>query len=149
MSLQGHQPLPISRDYVMVMPNSALALPQSLTPSPIADLRLEASTMTGAKRRAFEDEMTLKYCAGNPLQAETALGWSRRTVALGLAESRTGLLGLGAPSAFSGRKRWEELHRAGARGPAPPARSACAPSPAVPHHPGLYAADSPSRSGGL
>jgi Rhodopirellula transposase DDE domain len=110
MSLQGHQPLPISRDYVMVMPNSALALPQSLTPSPIADLRLAASTMTGAKRRAFEAEMTLKYCAGNPLQAETTLGWSRRTVALGLAESRTGLLGLGAPSAFSGRKRWEELH---------------------------------------
>jgi Rhodopirellula transposase DDE domain len=94
----------------MVMPNSALALPQSLTPSHIADLRLAASTMTGAKRRAFEAEMTLKYCAGNPLQAKTTFGWSRRTVALGLAESRTGLLCLGAQSAFSGRKRWEELH---------------------------------------
>ena len=110
MRLQGHQPLPISRDYVMVMPDSALALPQSLTPSHIADLRLAASTMTGAKRRAFEAAMTLKYCAGHPRQADTTFGWSRRTVALGVAASRTGLLCLGAPSAFSGRKRWEELH---------------------------------------
>ena len=71
----------------MVMPDSALAFHQSLTPSQIADLRLAASTMTGAKRRAFEAEMTLKYCEGNPLQAETTCGWSRRTVALGVAES--------------------------------------------------------------
>jgi hypothetical protein len=43
MSLQGHQPLLISRDYVMVMPDSALASHQSLTLSQIADLRLAAS----------------------------------------------------------------------------------------------------------
>src|SRR5262249_12965 len=47
---------------------------------------------------------------GKPLPAETTFGWSRRTVALGLAERRTGLLCLGAQSAFSGRKRWEDLH---------------------------------------
>jgi len=94
----------------MFMPDSALAFHQSLTPSQIADLRLAASTMTGAKRRAFEAEMTLKYCEGHPLQAETTFGWSRRTVALGLAERRTGILCLGAQSAFSGRKRWEALH---------------------------------------
>jgi hypothetical protein len=94
----------------MVMPDSALAFHQSLTPSQMADLRLAASTLTGAKRRAFEAEMTLKYCEGNPLQAETTFGWSRRTVALGLAERRTGILCLGAQSAFSGRKRWEALH---------------------------------------
>jgi hypothetical protein len=35
-------------------------------------------------------------------------GWGRQTVALGVAERRTGLLCLGAQSACSGRTRWEE-----------------------------------------
>jgi hypothetical protein len=81
---------------------------QPLNPSQIADLRLAASQMTGAKRRAFEAEMTVKYCGGNPLLAETIFGWGRRTVAVGLAERRTGITCLGAQSACSGRKRWEE-----------------------------------------
>jgi hypothetical protein len=68
----------------MSMADSALAFHPPLTPSQIADLRLAASKMTGAKRRAFEAEMRLKYCEGNPLQAESTFGWSRRTVALGL-----------------------------------------------------------------
>jgi hypothetical protein len=96
----------------MCMPDSALAFHQPLTPSQIVDLRLAASKMTGAKRRAFEAEMTVKYCEGNPLQAETTFGWSRRTVALGLAERRTRITCLGAQSAFSGRKRWEDTHPA-------------------------------------
>jgi hypothetical protein len=78
------------------------------TPSQIADLRLAASHMTGPTRRAFEAEMTLQYCGGNPLMAEAIFGWGRQTVALGLAERRTGIICLGAPSAFSGRKRWED-----------------------------------------
>jgi len=94
----------------MSMPASAHACHQPLTPSQISDLRLAASTMTGAKRRAFEAEMTLKYREGNPLQAEITLGWSRRTVALGLAERHTGLRCLGAQAAFSGRKRWKDVH---------------------------------------
>ena len=94
----------------MSMSDSALAFHQPLTPSPIADLRLAASKMTGMKRRAFEAEMTLKYCEGHSLQAETTFGWSRRTVALGLAERHTGMVCLGAQSAFSGRKRWEDTH---------------------------------------
>src|SRR5918911_5328571 len=110
MSLQVCQPLSMSRDYIMSMPDSTLAFHQPLTPSQIADLRLAASKMTGVKRRAFEAAMTLKYCEGNPLQAESTFGWSRRTVALGLAERRTGIMCLGAQSAFSGRKRWEERH---------------------------------------
>src|SRR5262249_23894422 len=56
----------------------------------------------------FEAEMTLKYCGGKPLVAETLFGWGRQTVALGLAERRTGIICLGAQSAFSGRKRWED-----------------------------------------
>ena len=42
--------------------------------------------------------------------AEAVFGWGRQTVALGLAERRTGIICLGAQSAFSGRKRWEEQH---------------------------------------
>jgi hypothetical protein len=52
--------------------------------------------------------MTLKYCRGSARLAETILGWSREAVEVGLAEHRTGLLCLGAQSAFRGRKRWEE-----------------------------------------
>ena len=83
---------------------------QPLTPSQIVDLRLAASQMTGSKRRAFEAEMALKYCEGNPLQAESIFGWSRWTVAVGLAERRTGIICLGVQSAFRGRKRWEATH---------------------------------------
>lgn len=87
---------------------------QRTFPSPtsdqIADIRLAASKMTGATRRAFEAEMTVKYCGGNARLAERMFGWGRHTVELGLAERRTGMLCLGAQSAFSGRQRWEDEH---------------------------------------
>ena len=38
------------------------------------------------------------------------LGWSRDAVEVGLAERRTGIICLGAHSAWSGRKRWEEKY---------------------------------------
>jgi hypothetical protein len=91
----------------MGVQDSMLEVRQSLSLSQITDLRHAASKMTGPKRRAFEAEMSLKYCGGNPLLAETLFGWGRQTVALGLAERRTGIMCLGAQSAFSGRKRWE------------------------------------------
>ena len=94
----------------MCMQDSTLAFQAWLSASPIADLRLAASQLSGPKRRAFEAEMALKHCGGTPLLAETLFGWGRQTVALGLAERRTGILCLGAQSAFSGRKRWEERH---------------------------------------
>ena len=94
----------------MGLRNPPLEFDSLLSASQIADLRLAASTMTGPTRRAFQAEMTLKYCQGNPLQAATVVGWGRHTVALGLSERRTGIMGLGAHSAFSGRKRWEDLH---------------------------------------
>jgi hypothetical protein len=62
------------------------------SPSQMADLRLAASNMTGPTRRAFEAEMTLKYCGGNPLMAEAVFGWGRQTVALGVAERHTGIV---------------------------------------------------------
>ena len=94
----------------MGMRNMPLECAQPLSASQIADLRLAASKMTGPTRRALQAEMTLKYCQGNPLQAETVFGWGRHTVALGLSERRTGILCLGAQAAFSGRKRWEDQH---------------------------------------
>ena len=84
--------------------------PQAPGPEQIADVRLAAAKMTGATRRAFEAEMTMKYCGGNARQAESVFGWGRHTVALGLAERRTGILCLGAQSACSGRPRWEDTH---------------------------------------
>jgi hypothetical protein len=81
-----------------------------ISPQQIADLRLAAAQMSGAKRRAFQAEMAEQYCAGNPRQAERRFGWNRETVEVGLAERRTGVICLGAQAAFSGRKRWEEQH---------------------------------------
>jgi Rhodopirellula transposase DDE domain len=99
-----------ARGPLMYMQHAPLKNQPSLSPSQIADLRLAASKLTGPKRRAFEAEMTVKYCGGNPLMAEAIFGWGRQTVALGLAERRTGIICLGAQSACSGRKRWEERH---------------------------------------
>jgi hypothetical protein len=96
------------------MRNTPLEFEPPLSASQVAALRLAASTMTGPTRRAFQAEMTLKYCQGNPLQAETVFGWGRHTVALGLSESRTGIIGRGAQAACSGRKRWEDQHPEGA-----------------------------------
>src|SRR5262245_52376748 len=92
----------------MSMHHAMLASLPLLSPSQMADLRLAASKMTGATRRAFQAEMALKYCGGNPLLAETIFGWGRRTVEVGLAERRTGIICLGAQAAFSGRKPWED-----------------------------------------
>src|SRR5919204_846023 len=83
---------------------------QSPTPEQRADIRLAASKMTGATRRSFEAERTLKYCGGDARQAESVFGWGRHTVELGLAERRTGILCLGAQSTCSGRPRWEDTH---------------------------------------
>lgn len=76
----------------------------------VADLRLAAAQMTGARRRAFLAEMALKYCGGNARQAERVFGWDRNAVSCGLGERRTGIECLGAQSAFGGRPRWEESH---------------------------------------
>src|SRR4029453_6732881 len=98
----------LSGAHIVGMHDSTLESHEPLRPSQIADLRLAASKMTGATRRAFQAEMALKYCGGAPLLAETIFGWGRHTVAVGLAERRTGIRCLGTQSAFSGRKPWED-----------------------------------------
>ena len=94
----------------MFIPAPRQRLLQCPSPEQRADIRLAASKMTGATRRAFEADMTLKYCGGDARRAEGVFGWGRHTVKLGLAEKRTGILCLGAQDAFSGRKRWEDAH---------------------------------------
>jgi len=81
--------------------------PKRPTPSQVEDLRLAATQLKGAARRAFQAEITLKYCEGNPRSAESIFGWGRQTVALGLAEKQTGLVCVGAQSGFGGNHKWE------------------------------------------
>lgn len=94
----------------MLMFASMPTASMSPTSQQIADLRLAASQMTGATRRAFQAEMALKYCDGNARRAEEVFGWGRQTVEVGLAEKRTGIECLSLHAAFSGRPRWEEKH---------------------------------------
>ena len=80
---------------------NTLSLPrQFLSASQIEDIQLAASKMHGAERRAFQAEMSLKYCEGNVRLTETIFGWGRETVTVGLAEKRTGLICYGAQSAL-------------------------------------------------
>ena len=72
-----------------------------LSTSQIEDLRLASSKMPGPERRSFQAAMALKYCRGNPRQAERVFGWNRDTIELGLNEQRTGVICLGAQGASS------------------------------------------------
>lgn len=94
----------------MLMFGSTPPVSMSPTPPQIADLRLAASQMTGATRRAFQAEMALKYCDGNARRAEDIFGWGRHNIAVGLAEKRTGIVCLSLHAAFNGRRRWEERY---------------------------------------
>jgi Rhodopirellula transposase DDE domain len=93
---------------VVFRQNSSPGWSQPVSRQQVADLRLAAAQMTGAKRRAFQAEMAEPYCAGNARQAERMFGWGRETIEVGLAERRTGITCLGAQSVFSGRQRWED-----------------------------------------
>src|ERR671911_1693932 len=94
----------------MLMFASTPSASLSPTPQQIADLRLAATQMTGATRRAFQAEMTLKYCEGNARLAEDVFGWGRHTIEVGLGEKRTGIVCLSLHAAFSGRVRWEDQY---------------------------------------
>lgn len=63
---------------------------EELTPKMVETIRGAAKELTGAKRRAFEAQVSLDYRGGDPQLAETVFGWSRHTVAKGLKERRTG-----------------------------------------------------------
>jgi transposase len=54
-------------------------------------IRSGARRLTGYRRRAFQAEVAIELCGGNPRQAERRFGWGRQTVQTGLHERRTGL----------------------------------------------------------
>jgi hypothetical protein len=54
-------------------------------------IRSGARRLTGYQRRAFQAEVAIELCDGNPRQAERRFGWGRETVQTGLHEHRTGL----------------------------------------------------------
>jgi hypothetical protein len=68
-----------------------------------------ARKLTGAKRRAFQAQVTLDHLDGNVRQAESVFGWSRKTVELGLNELRTGITCIGN-FGLRGRPRVEDEH---------------------------------------
>ena len=82
--------------------------PQQLSSSQREDLRLASSKLSGANRRYFQASIATKYYKGNARLTERMLGWSRETIALGLAEKRTKITCVGSQTGFSGAKRWEE-----------------------------------------
>ena len=125
----------------MCMHDSTLECRPSISPSQIADLRLAALQMSGPKRRAFEAEMTLKYCGGAPYWPKPFwLGTPDRGAWLGRETHRVHLswctIGL----------QWTQtLGRpasAGGRSASSTRRCACATRPDVPHELNLHAPDS-------
>ena len=83
-----------------------------LTEEVIASFKDAARKLTGAKRRAFQAQVTLDYLDGSVWKAERVFGWSHHTVRLGLNELRTGITCLGNFSARGNRKteaKWPEL----------------------------------------
>jgi hypothetical protein len=60
MLLRIWETLTLSGGHIVGMQDSTLESHESLRPSQIVDLRLAASQMTGATRRAFQAEMALK-----------------------------------------------------------------------------------------
>ena len=52
----------------------------ALTEQHIATIKDAARKLTGAKRRAFQAQVTLDYLEGSARQAERVFGWSRKKV---------------------------------------------------------------------
>jgi hypothetical protein len=75
-----------------------------LTEEMKATLKDAAAKLTGAKRRAFQAQVTLDYLNGSPRQAERFFGWGRKTVETGLHELRTGIECVGNFTARGNRK---------------------------------------------
>ena len=72
-------------------------------------IKLAVRKLTGFRRRQFQAEMAIKYCAGSARHAERLFGWGRAAVHTGLNELRTGLRCLDGFSA-RGRHKTEEQH---------------------------------------
>ena len=78
----------------------------------IATIKDAAQKLTGATSRAFQAPVVLDSRNGSARRAEAVLGWSRRTVVLGLHERRTGITCVANTSARGNRtteETWPQL----------------------------------------
>jgi transposase len=80
-----------------------------MLPELLDTIKLAARKLTGFRRRQFQAEMAIKYCAGSPRHAERLFGWGRAAVHTGLNELRTGIRCMEGFSA-RGRHKTEEQH---------------------------------------
>lgn len=80
-----------------------------LTQRMVETIQSAAKHMSGHRRRAFQAEVALQYCAGSARRAESIFGWGRDAVATGLDEARTGTLHEDRVSE-RGRSKSEEIH---------------------------------------
>lgn len=69
-----------------------------------------AKKLTGAKRRAFQAQVTIDYLDSSARMAETTFGWCRKAVSQGLNEVRTGIICVDNFKA-RGNKKTEEKNR--------------------------------------
>jgi len=82
---------------------------KELTKKQIVTIKDAAKKLTGAKRRAFQAQVTIDYFADNARKAERAFGWSRKTIELGLNELRTGIICVGNFSSRGNNNSEEKL----------------------------------------
>ena len=82
----------------------------NVLPEPqIATIKDAARKLTGAKRRAFQAQVTLDYLDGSARRAERTFGWGRCNVELGLHELRTGIICVDNFSARGNRRTEQKL----------------------------------------
>jgi len=79
----------------------------TLSKQHIATIRDASEKLAGAKRRAFQAQVTIDYLKSKPRLAERTFGWDRNTVQLGSHELRTGIICMSHFTA-RGNKRTED-----------------------------------------
>lgn len=68
----------------------------------ISAIKSAAKKLTGAKRRAYQAEITDEFFGGSARKAEREMGWGRTTVIKGLRETGSGII---CQDNFRGRGR--------------------------------------------
>ena len=81
----------------------------SLTKQHITTIKDAAKKLTGAKRRAFQAQVSIDYLNSKPHVAEKIFGWDRKTVALGLNELRSGVVCIDDFKARGNKKTEEKI----------------------------------------
>ena len=81
----------------------------SLTKQHITTIKDAAKKLTGAKRRAFQAQVSIDYLNSKPHVAEKIFGWDRKTVALGLNELRSGVVCIDNFKARGNKKTEEKI----------------------------------------